>query len=533
MSKGVVLYADGGSRENPGAAGSGIHGYLFEFSLPKKGTGNSKVVLTQHGYLTLEEYANKVGVKGANRKALTGNVPVMEPEATKDDCLSYANSNTPYEVTPIEYIDSWVAYEGARTNNYAELGAVRTALENILTSVYVEHPELLYVQIHSDSSYVVKGFMEYMDRWAKRGWKRSNSDEPIPNIEMWQALHQLRNQYEATGIKLVLDWVKGHSGDLGNESADALATIAVCIASNKLPEDKSVFRTLPAAGYWKDDHEKPVMLFNKYAFFNPADISNELNGLFFTGATSLPLELLGSPQSDAGFSLVKVFEHESEAFTPLLTVINKQTEVLEEMSVITAVDTDVLSSHAVLNDYQIAGADSFVVDASARYEMYTARRAALRKNITEVINPPYISFRVEDVKQHLIQFYNWYVCRDERLRVTDLTEQFYYTATKKVKNVETEYTELLPRFKVGHRTETVDVLYAVDKTTDAHTPVILVLGRDLPDRNTLKRLETDEPRVYLLTHSEAGGVFRYATIIETNQGWILSSSYYSSLRIVA
>ena len=48
MSKGVVLYADGGSRENPGAAGSGIHGYLFEFSLPKKGTGNSKVVLTQH-----------------------------------------------------------------------------------------------------------------------------------------------------------------------------------------------------------------------------------------------------------------------------------------------------------------------------------------------------------------------------------------------------------------------------------------------------------------------------------------------------
>ena len=85
MSKGVVLYADGGSRENPGAAGSGIHGYLFEFRLPKKGTGNSKVVLTQHGYLTLEEYANKVGVKGANRKALTGNVPVMEPEATKDD----------------------------------------------------------------------------------------------------------------------------------------------------------------------------------------------------------------------------------------------------------------------------------------------------------------------------------------------------------------------------------------------------------------------------------------------------------------
>lgn len=60
-----------------------------------------------------------------------------------------------------------------------------------------------------------------MPDWKKRGWKTA-AKKPVKNVELWQRLDAARNGHEVEWI-----WVKGHSGDEGNELADTLANEAI------------------------------------------------------------------------------------------------------------------------------------------------------------------------------------------------------------------------------------------------------------------------------------------------------------------
>lgn len=61
------------------------------------------------------------------------------------------------------------------------------------------------------------GITEYSLNWIKKGWKRSDG-KPVKNVDLWKLL------IEASGRHTVdWQWVKGHSGDEGNERADELA----------------------------------------------------------------------------------------------------------------------------------------------------------------------------------------------------------------------------------------------------------------------------------------------------------------------
>jgi ribonuclease HI len=73
------------------------------------------------------------------------------------------------------------------------------------------------VTIHTDSEYVRKGITEWIHGWKQRGWKTADR-KPVKNIELWQRLDALRTLHAVHWR-----WVKGHSGDPGNERADALA----------------------------------------------------------------------------------------------------------------------------------------------------------------------------------------------------------------------------------------------------------------------------------------------------------------------
>jgi ribonuclease HI len=61
-----------------------------------------------------------------------------------------------------------------------------------------------------------------MDRWLeKRGWRTADK-KPVKNDDLWQELDKISSQHKIEWL-----WVKGHSGDLGNERADALANQGV------------------------------------------------------------------------------------------------------------------------------------------------------------------------------------------------------------------------------------------------------------------------------------------------------------------
>jgi ribonuclease HI len=79
------------------------------------------------------------------------------------------------------------------------------------------------VSLYLDSEYVRKGITEWIHGWKARGW-RTAAKQPVKNVELWQRLDAL-----VTGSGHVIEWrwVKGHSGDPGNERADALANKGV------------------------------------------------------------------------------------------------------------------------------------------------------------------------------------------------------------------------------------------------------------------------------------------------------------------
>jgi len=75
--------------------------------------------------------------------------------------------------------------------------------------------------VFTDSQYVKRGYMEWMDNWVKKGWVTSTG-EPVKNRSSWDTLLALRGAKPNIEVR----WVKGHNGTHGNERVDALATQA-------------------------------------------------------------------------------------------------------------------------------------------------------------------------------------------------------------------------------------------------------------------------------------------------------------------
>lgn len=79
------------------------------------------------------------------------------------------------------------------------------------------------LEIVSDSTYVVKCFHDkWHQGWFRRGWKNAKG-ETVSNRDLWEELFAL---VFAAGRSVTFTWVKGHSGDAGNDFVDLLATEA-------------------------------------------------------------------------------------------------------------------------------------------------------------------------------------------------------------------------------------------------------------------------------------------------------------------
>jgi ribonuclease HI len=99
------------------------------------------------------------------------------------------------------------------TNNRMELTAVIKALELFEKSVEIE--------IYTDSKYVMQGITEWIKNWKNNQWKTSQKKD-VKNKDLWVLLDQASEKHI-----IKWNWVKGHAGDYGNETADKLATQAV------------------------------------------------------------------------------------------------------------------------------------------------------------------------------------------------------------------------------------------------------------------------------------------------------------------
>ena len=95
------------------------------------------------------------------------------------------------------------------TNNQMELSA---AIEGLAALT-----EPCNVDLFTDSKYVMDGITQWIHNWKKNNW-RTAAKKDVKNKELWQRLDELINFH-----LVQWHWVKGHSGDEGNEMADLLA----------------------------------------------------------------------------------------------------------------------------------------------------------------------------------------------------------------------------------------------------------------------------------------------------------------------
>ena len=99
------------------------------------------------------------------------------------------------------------------TNNRMELTAAIQALEVL--------KERCQVELYTDSVYVKDGITKWFVQWRARGW-RTAAKKPIKNKDLWIQLSNIVEKHQIDWY-----WVKGHSGDSGNERADELANLGL------------------------------------------------------------------------------------------------------------------------------------------------------------------------------------------------------------------------------------------------------------------------------------------------------------------
>ena len=202
---GAVFYCDGGAKPNPGNIGCGIHGYLYTDTRPKKGTGNSDVVLLMDGYFTKSEYGEVSSSRGF--VDLDPSIPdwiVAYDKKRGADHAAFAI------VTPVEYFDGYSApIPGDYSNNVAELMAATAALTK------AAEYNLKLVVIRTDSDYVVENATRSLYKWSRNNWTRDDG-QPVKNIPMWKQLLAALEVLVQKNVKVIFRWIRGHDEHLGN-----------------------------------------------------------------------------------------------------------------------------------------------------------------------------------------------------------------------------------------------------------------------------------------------------------------------------
>ena len=104
-------------------------------------------------------------------------------------------------------------FEPHTTNNKMELVAAIKGLKALKRSSRV--------RLYTDSQYLKRGITEWLPKWKRTGWLTANRT-PVKNADLWRELNVACERHQVEWR-----WVRGHSGHIDNERADALAKGAI------------------------------------------------------------------------------------------------------------------------------------------------------------------------------------------------------------------------------------------------------------------------------------------------------------------
>jgi ribonuclease HI len=482
---GIVMYTDGGSRPNPGNAGWGAHGYLYTLEPSKKGTGLSRQKITREGYVLPSEVGNHT------------------------------------LVTPLEYYDFFGTTGFNKTNNAAEVDAIYYSI------LKAKEKDVKRIRIFTDSEYARRGLEEWAEIWARNNWKKSDGTA-ISNAEHWIRLLSAIQELKEKKIDFEISWVKGHV-HFGNIIADKLATLGVSYLNAGKPFSECI--TTPAQGYWKNDILRHPFIHYKRMYFNSGEEYNT-PGVYYLadGANDF---IIGKKMPDSCYAIIKLDEPDNV----LESIRNRQIEI-----------SNLINSVVMMRLDKVYNPEVFpYLERHGGYALLQEKRSSFNLNflddkpLTVEQNPAGLALRaVENIgllESVLARYQETLTYPDlhhpkYNMTVHDVTALFYEKEVKQKKKETIETLKLKPEFKVGFTH--LEVNLTLDHFNAPKSVTLpYILGLDLPPRNNLKRLETMNPTIHLVTWKESEASFRYATVIRAGKDIGIWSNFFASRIFIA
>jgi len=482
--KGIVLYCDASARPNPGKIGIGIHGYIYT----KK--ENNKAISIDNNFITDKGYIPK------------------------------NNTDVTY-VTPLQYLDFVGSNPDDGTNNQGELEALNIALSKILE--INKDNEIDSIFILTDSQYVVTGISDWLSVWKNANWIKQNGT-PIININFWKIIDVKLQTIKDLNININIEWVRGHNNDFGNTRADYLSVIGMNYAT-VTNECRDIFTISEASGYWKHNLDKHPFINFKRVYFNT--ISNfNIAGQYFQADSGASDYIIGKRIPEAGFSVIRLKDTEN-----LIEMIrSKQCKVANDNNAIVMVKLDRAYSKEVY-PYLVEYGEFCLLPNKQNLNLNFVDN----KPITVENNPTGLSMRaietfnyLEDLLDQFIRIKNSdYIKYDSynKLNIHDITHRFYDIEEKQTKKGITK--KHIIKQEISNLNDIkVDIVEEYNGK-DLTITVPLILGLDILPRNNMKKLESHNPSVLLITWRESNKTIRYAIIIECNSGIGIWSNFFS------
>lgn len=485
---GVVLYTDGGCKPSRGIGGWGIHGYSYDLT-PLSKVGRKTDTITNRGYADVAD---------------------LTVVNTTDGSWKANHQGVDYTThSPISYIDGLGSLIPESTNNIAELTAASRAL-SIIDEIKPTQAHLLL-----DSDYVLKGITEWYPKWEAANWTRPDGT-PTPNADLWKGLIKQHNNVKSY-VDLSWAYVRGHSGNLGNDNADRQATRAI-ILGRKGIEFEETTMSAPMGYNLKSPDYNRLFAYPRWYFVCNTHTDNATKTghyAYHIGSNSKDDTNDGKVANDTSFAVLYLNTQEK--------VLDKVREYHNETTPHSYTNVVKASLDVIFNPYNY---HDISINGSRYLERYQRAVTDCEKRVLSNEQPsPHLVFRTLGVFTSLEELLEDHIVGTHKLSVaTDVTDEFYESVTIKKK----ETKQLRKDFKQSMKSKDVVVGCILGGEARQHK-VKLTVGLDLPNRNALVALATKEPKVLVLTQTEGANAFRVHVVIQTVDGYSIWSSVYSNL----
>lgn len=470
---GVIIYGDGSAGPmNPGPHASGIHGYVYPKST--EGTKNNNTpnhyLITNIGYVETTEIAK-------------------EPHL---------------QVTPIEYIDGYVIYQGEGSNNVAEGYAVIDSITYVLDNLSNYNIESILIK--TDSTYIIYA-LEAVKNHPDRDWL--NMD--VKNASMYADMSDIFKRLKEKDIKLNVKKVLGHSTAIGNHLADRLALLGRVLAGKDNSKKVVNIQLTENKKYWSaTDKKHPLLNYRELYFMNT--INGGSKGTYTIIDYKKGVDT-GKKTNDALYGLVML----EEPIPSIETVMDTYNKNMGTLSLISAIDLDVLYNRTTEHYFKLFGSDIYIFNNKNR-----SRLIVLEENpVCTDIYPPGLAKIALDKTLHLSNIIDNYRNKVDSYTYTDITDLIYSQDSKG------KYKTLLP-----NSTWSLPIKYK--SKAGKEYKILLELGTDMISRNQLKRLEADKPIVTFVGLEKNDKQLDYFVIIENTENKDISiwCNFFSSMHIM-